>query len=449
MKFDFLLYLIPVTIFSSTMLISFVYAILEKEETAATRSIMGMTLLCLPYFLLYFMDIPHKLEIVIGLNTVFLLIGLILFFPDFRKNKRIIENPTNQYDERDVIFKRRSMNEIQKEAYYKMRPENKTKDDEWRNKPGLLSSKSTLYNSLQFKATDANFIACEHLIELAKNMTPAEKKEDLSPKRLTEFLKKYLDNSGAYDCGITELQAYHIYSHSGQGDTHGKEINLPHKYAIAIVVEMDKVMMDYAPAGPTVMETSNQYYQAGGIAVRAAQFLNLLGYDSKAHIDSYYDVICPLVARDAGLGEIGRMGLLMHPKLGPRLRLAVITTDAPLITDIRKPDYSSIAFCEVCKKCADVCPSKAVPFDSQKPDSNGITRWQIDMVKCFDLWCSMGTDCGRCVKSCPYSHPNNIFHNAIRMAIKYFPVFRRFAFYMDDFFYGRVPTQREVEDYLK
>ena len=49
---------------------------------------------------------------------------------------------------------------------------------------------------------------------------------------------------------------------------------------------------------------------------------------ARAHIDGNYQVIAPLVARDAGLGTIGRMGLLMTPELGPRVRLAVVTTRA-------------------------------------------------------------------------------------------------------------------------
>ena len=42
-----------------------------------------------------------------------------------------------------------------------------------------------------------------------------------------------------------------------------------------------------------------------------------LGYPARAHIDGNYRVIAPLVARDAGLGEIGRMGLLMTPRSRP------------------------------------------------------------------------------------------------------------------------------------
>jgi len=77
-------------------------------------------------------------------------------------------------------------------------------------------------------------------------------------------------------------------------------------------------------------------------------------------------VLCPPIAEDAGLGTIGRIGLLITPELGPRVRLSVVTTDLPIIIDKKKKDNSVIEFCTKCKKCAEVCPTEAIPFDEQK-----------------------------------------------------------------------------------
>ena len=45
--------------------------------------------------------------------------------------------------------------------------------------------------------------------------------------------------------------------------------------------------------------------------VQLGYLIRSLAYPARTHIDGNYRVIAPLVARDAGLGEIGRMGLLM------------------------------------------------------------------------------------------------------------------------------------------
>jgi reductive dehalogenase len=239
--------------------------------------------------------------------------------------------------------------------------------------------------------------------------------------------------------GITELRDYHLYSHLGRNEPYGQPVDLNHSYAIALTVEMDKHMIDRAPYGPIVMESAQQYLVSGAIAVQIAEFIHALGYPARAHIDGNYRVVCPLVARDAGLGEIGRIGLLMTPELGPRVRLAVVTTDLPLISDERSRDHSVMDFCTKCQKCALVCPSRAISFDD-RTEIDGVQRWQIDSEACFTYWCSVGTDCGRCVRACPYSHPNNALHNLVRLGVRSSPLFRTIAAKMDDLFYGRIPA---------
>lgn len=52
-------------------------------------------------------------------------------------------------------------------------------------------------------------------------------------------------------------------------------------------------------------------------------------------------------------------------------------------------------------------------------------------------WRTIGTDCGLCMKVCPFSHPPTVIHNLIRRAIRRNPIARRIAVYGEDFFYGR------------
>ncbi len=169
--------------------------------------------------------------------------------------------------------------------------------------------------------------------------------------------------------------------------------------------------------------------------------------NARAHIDGNYEVVCPLVARDAGLGEIGRMGLLMTPKLGPRVRIGVVTTNLPLNIDNPLNDYSMIDFCIKCKKCADSCPSQAISFDNMQ-EVDGVKRWQINQETCFSLWCSLGTDCGRCMSVCPFSHPDNLMHNLVRAGIKNSSLFRTLALKLDDTIYGRKPPSAKLPNYL-
>ncbi|MGW8226573.1 MAG: 4Fe-4S dicluster domain-containing protein, partial [Anaerolineales bacterium] len=152
--------------------------------------------------------------------------------------------------------------------------------------------------------------------------------------------------------------------------------------------------------------------------------------------------IAPLVARDAGLGEIGRMSLLMTPRQGPRVRLGVVTTDLELLVDGRVPDLSVIDFCTSCKKCAENCPSGSIPFEARQ-EVEGAWRWRINPETCFLYWNVTGTDCGICMKVCPYSHPDSLPHNLLRWGIKRSGFIRRAALWMDDVFYGKKPAQKQ------
>jgi epoxyqueuosine reductase QueG len=128
----------------------------------------------------------------------------------------------------------------------------------------------------------------------------------------------------------------------------------------------------------------------------------------------------------------------MTPRLGPRVRLGVVTTDLPLVPDGRGADRSVLDFCRVCKKCAVNCPSRAIPFDD-RVEIDGAWRWRIDSDRCFRYWNAAGTDCGRCMAVCPYSHADNLAHNLMRLALPRSGALRRLAVRADDLFYGRAP----------
>ncbi len=261
--------------------------------------------------------------------------------------------------------------------------------------------------------------------------------------------KELAGHYGACDVGITELCDYHLYSHIGRGSgTYGAPIKLDHRYAIAFTVEMSHSMLRRAPDALETMEVSKQYLSAAVIALQLALLIRSLGYSARAHIDGDYRVVCPLVARDAGLGEIGRMGLLMTPRQGPRVRIGAVTTSLPLIPDRPVRDQAVIDFCQRCLKCAENCPSRSIPFDDRQM-IDGAMRWQINGETCFHFWSVIGTDCGKCLTVCPYSYPDNLMHNLVRSAISRSAFARWVAIRMDDLFYGREPGSLEIPDWLK
>lgn len=377
-------------------------------------------------------------------------IGLVLFFLPIGSVEKKNDVPNIRVDERDIMFARYRLREGMPEyaAYYDMRPENKKVDDRIRDKPGLLSLNAKYAHPLHFRAADASFSIPAALREHVDGPV-ADDRVELTADQISDYIKGLTVYYGAKTVGITELQPYHIYTHIGRGSgDYGAQVKLDHQFAIAFTVEMAYEMVGTGPKAPEAMEAARQYTEAAVAAVQLANFIRSLGYEARAHIDGNYRVIAPLVARDAGLGEIGRMGLLMSPELGPRLRLGVVTTNLPLNVDERIPDDSVLDFCRICKKCADNCPSKAISFEDRQAE-DGVYRWKIDHIRCFSYWSMVGTDCGRCMSVCPYAHASGFLHDLMRTAIRHSGFARRAALRMDDLFYGRKPKERKGPGWLR
>ncbi|MFC2053026.1 4Fe-4S dicluster domain-containing protein [Chloroflexota bacterium] len=418
---------------------------LSEGETRAMKLSSGLMLLSGAIFLLAVFMPPLVKLVLLGLLVFcgLTMIGLLVL--PLGKIEAGNDEPYERVDERDIPFARARLEvgSPEFEAYYMMRPGNKPIDDRFRSKPGFLSLEARFANPFQFSATEGSFWLTGGLRE-AVDGPVSEEHHTLPVGEMTEFLKNLARFYGALDVGISELKPYHVYSHIGRGTgEYGDTISVDHSYAIAFTVEMDFHMIGPSPYPPTSMETGKQYVEAARIAVQLAAAIRYLGYSARAHIDGNYRVIAPLVARDAGLGEIGRMGLLMTPQQGPRVRIGVVTTDVKLAAVHRQPDPSVIDFCSLCKKCAQNCPSKSIP-QGEREIIDGALRWKINADSCFLYWNVIGTDCAKCMAVCPYSHPDTFSHNLIRWGNTKSGAFRRAALRLDDLFYGKKPKTRDA-----
>jgi ferredoxin len=421
----------------------------ERERRAAAVAFALAVLLPSPYAAAVLLEFPGRPVALAVLLVLPALVALALLVPTGRPRPPEEGGPPARFDERDVLFSRARLEPgtPRFEEYYRARPVNRAADDAFRARPGLLARGARAWHPLAFPAADAGFATIERLRPFVDGAV-APSPLPVDPAEATRFLRGWGRQQGAVAVGVAELREHHLYSVAGRGDDYGSPVVLPHRFAVALAVEMDRTMLDSAPLAPAVMESARQYVASGVMAVQMAELIRSLGHPARAHVDGAYRVVAPLVARDAGLGEIGRMGLLMTPGLGPRVRLAVVTTDLPLVPTPRRPDGSVLDVCARCRKCADACPARAIPFGPPR-EAAGAVRWRIDAEACYTLWCGIGTDCGRCVSVCPYSHPRGPLHDAVRAGLRRSALFRRAALLADDLFYGRRPRPKPVPGWLR
>jgi ferredoxin len=347
-------------------------------------------------------------------------------------------------DERDTIFARFELKEESDNYndYYNRKPENKTLDDEIRALPDILSPEHTKKDPILFSLAAAEDEFLKHQIKLVDGNVDSEKIE-LSPFDNTRDVKKIVEYLGGDICGVCDLDQNYVYSHVGRGaDPYGMKIDLKHRYAIVFGMEMNHDMIATSPKPPVIVETEKKYVEIATVSIIVADLIRRMGYDARAHIaGSNYKAMLPPLGWRAGLGEIGRIGILITEKYGPRVRLGLITTNLPLTSDSSK-NFGVQNFCQKCKKCANNCPAQAIPY-GDKSEENGALKWVLNREGCYRFWRKAGTDCAMCLYVCPYSKPQNWFHDSIRKLISQSTTAQRVSMWADDYFYGANPLPKE------
>ncbi len=108
-----------------------------------------------------------------------------------------------------------------------------------------------------------------------------------------------------------------------------------------------------------------------------------------------------MAATTAGLGWIGKNGLLISPDYGPRLSLVTVLTDAPLEPD-RPMEHS---LCGDCTLCVQYCPSQAITGAEWSRSSPFVELVRLDACRSHKETKRLTEgkpNCGLCINICPY-----------------------------------------------
>jgi epoxyqueuosine reductase len=309
-----------------------------------------------------------------------------------------------RFDQRQTVFAR-SRSDAQAGFYGKSVHENAAE---------AIASNRPGYSRMDFARSRAAWTVCDHFHgayswERLDSADPVA--ERLGQMAVTDVaaisqeIRKTASMYGADLVGICELDRGWVYSRSAGANP--VEIPPEFEHAIVMAVRMDAAAIRTSPAFSAAAAVGVGYSRMAFSIACLAEFIRSLGYRA---IPMGNDTALSIpLAIDAGLGELGRNGLLITPQYGPCVRLCKVFTDLPL--EAGKPiEFGVTDFCRRCGKCAEACEAGAISSDPEPsfattcPSNNpGILRWAVNKDKCYSFWVDNGGDCSTCIAVCPFT----------------------------------------------
>lgn len=263
-----------------------------------------------------------------------------------------------------------------------------------------------------------------------------EQAEVDNPKEMTREIKKIAKFFGADLCGVTDLDDRWMYTaRVDVRDFSDAPHDLPEGLTSVIVLghQMEEDLVATYPSALAGAATGREYSHEASIVMQVAAYIRNLGYEAVPSMNDTALVIP--YALKAGLGEYARNQMVITPEFGPRLRFSKIFTNLPLSHDAPKP-LGVRAFCDICTKCADACPVKALPYGPPSTDTanvsaiKGVKKWTSDAEKCFGFWAKLSSDCAICLRVCPFNRDFSKWYHRLWLNLALSP-WRKLALWLD------------------
>jgi len=250
-------------------------------------------------------------------------------------------------------------------------------------------------------------------------------------------IKKVAKLFGADLVGVTDFDSrWHYSKRVDCRDYSEVDTELPEGLSNTIVMghAMNHDLVATYPSALAGASSGLEYSHEAGIVVQLVTYIRNLGFNA---VGSMNDTALAIpYAVKAGLGEYGRNQMVITPEYGPRVRFSKVFTDMPLAHD--KPKLKGVRqFCDICSKCADACPPKALPYgppsekQANRSTIKGVRKWSADCEKCFGYWAAIASDCAICMRVCPFNRPTDKWPDRLFLKLAY-SRFRKLALWWDD-----------------
>lgn len=212
---------------------------------------------------------------------------------------------------------------------------------------------------------------------------------------MQKTIQAFLQNHGAGQVGFCHLPQENPFHLS---------------YAVSYTIPLSNRIVDSIDSAPT--HTYFHHYRSVNsyidhLSLRVGMMLQEAGYQyvpvpASQSVEGLQGIFSHKYAATlAGLGAVGKSGLFLSDRHGPRIRLGTVLTDCIFETKTFKP----VCPCGDCRLCASACPAMAIAGNPWEPDA---PREDIIDAKACSQYMKQhfqhigrGSVCGICMQICP------------------------------------------------
>lgn len=206
-------------------------------------------------------------------------------------------------------------------------------------------------------------------------------------KIFIEAFEVYAKSIGIATIGYTKIAEEHLL----QGE------NIMYPNVIIVSMEMDKKLIAKSPSRKTRLMVLDTHKNLNELAIMLTHYLQKNGFGAQPGSDLKGLAHYPWIAEKACMGMRGKHGLVITEELGPRQRLAIISTSIENLPILTVNKHSWIKeFCEKCNKCIRSCPAQAL---YEKPIENDGIKIHISHEKCLKEF-ARNDACSVCLAKC-------------------------------------------------
>lgn len=218
------------------------------------------------------------------------------------------------------------------------------------------------------------------------------RREFSNPEEASWWVKERARELNADLVGITRTNADWVFEGG----------SVPGERAIVLGVRMDFGEISKAPAPEAGVETTRAYYALGHVAFELADLIRREGWPAWAQHPRFShkrhnSMVLPPHAIAAGLGRLGRNGLVITEAFGPCVRWAAVTTELPLAIDAPS-SQDVLDVCEACSACREACEAKAIPDEMTLV--RGVRKYAVLPMRCAHEFAKYD-GCSKCIAACP------------------------------------------------